>query len=90
MISRDLNPMGWALFLDELQDAHEHLGNLLREISSDPEFEEIQLRSHLGHVYAHLNRAWRRRNVPEDLSDVEWEAAREFPVDIEPIAEAFP
>ena len=86
MIDRNLNPVGWTFFLDDLQDAHEHLGQLIKEIGSDPDFGEPELQVHLGHVYAHLNRAWRRRNVPEDFSDAEWEAARAFPDDLEPVA----
>jgi hypothetical protein len=86
MIDRNLNPMGWSFLMDELQDAYEHLGDLIKEISSDTEYGEPELRVELGHVFAHLNRAWRRRNVPEDFSDAEWEAAGEFPDDLEPVA----
>ena len=86
MISRDNHPVGWSLLLHELHDASEHLGALLKELAEDPEYSEEALRIDLGHVYAHLNRAWHRRNVPEDLSDSEWEAASEFPGDLVPLA----
>ena len=86
MIDRNSNPVGWSFLLDDLEDAYEHLGNLIKELSSDLEYGEPELRIDLGHVYAHLNRAWRRRNVPNDFADSEWEAAGAFPTDLEPVA----
>lgn len=85
MISRHENPLGWSLFLYELADAHEHLGELLREAQESLDFDEPELRIALGHVYAHLNRAWTRRNVAEDFPDSQWEMASRFPGDLEPI-----
>ncbi len=86
MINRKNNPVGWALLLDELTDAHEHLGDLLKEISRDPDYSEGNLRIDLGHVYAHLNRAWFRRAVPEDFPMSKWDTATRFPGDLEPVA----
>jgi hypothetical protein len=86
LINRTESPVGWALFVSELSDAHEHLGKLLAEIEGDAEYDEANLRIDLGHVMAHLNRAWVRRNVREDLGEAEWDAAREFPSDLQPIA----
>jgi hypothetical protein len=78
--------MGWALFVQELDDAHKHLGKLIADIQSDPGYDDGNLRVDLGHVLAHLNRSWARRNRSDDLSDEEWEEAREFPNDLHPIA----
>ena len=86
MIDRNLNPTGWSFLIDDLQDAHEHLGNLIKEMLAEPEYGEPELRVDLGHVYAHLNRAWRRRNVAQDFSEDQWEAAGAFPNDLEPVA----
>ncbi len=86
MINRKDSPMAWGMLLSELEDAHEHLGNLIKDMSADPEYGEPELRVDLGHVYAHLNRAWRRRLKREDFTDSEWDVAREFPDDLEPIA----
>jgi hypothetical protein len=86
MINRNDNPVGWAMFLTDREDAHEHLGNLIKEIASDTEYGESELRIDLGHVYAHLNRAWRRRYVAESFTEAEWAAAGAFPDDIEPVA----
>ena len=86
MINRQQHPIGWSFLLDELSDAHEHLGTLLKEIAENPEYGESELRIDLGHVFAHLNRAWYRRNVPEDFADWDWETASAFPSDLEPLA----
>jgi len=86
MINPKDSPVGWAMLMYELDDAHEHLGNLIKTISSDPEYTEEEFRVNLGHVLAHLNRAWRRRLVHEDMTEEEWNAAREYPDDLKPIA----
>lgn len=89
MIDPRRDPLAWSMLMYELADAHEHLGNLIREIQAD----EVAFRIDLGHVYAHLNRAWNLRNKTDawhDPSnpgwDTEYEAARAFPTDLEPIA----
>jgi hypothetical protein len=86
VINRSEHPVGWALLIGELEDAQEHLRNFLTDIDSNPEYGEEELRIDLGHVLAHLNRAWHRRNSSNDLSEKEWNDAREFPRDLDPIA----
>ena len=86
MINRQEHPVGWSLLLYDLADAHEHLGNLLKEMTEDPEYGEPELRVDLGHVFAHLNRAWYRRNVPEDFPESDWDVASAFPSDLAPVA----
>ena len=86
MINRTDNPVAWSMLLSDLEDAYEHLGELIKEISTEPEYGEPELRIDLGHVYAHLNRAWRRRLKSDDFTDSEWEAAGAFPDDLEPVA----
>jgi len=86
MINREQHPVGWSAMIYELADAHEHLGTLLKDIEGDPEFSEEELRIHLGHIYAHLNRAWRSRLIPGGMTETEWEKGRGFPNDIQPIA----
>ncbi len=51
------DPAAWALFLQGLDDGSKHLGELVKELSSNPEYGEEELRVDLGHVFAHLNRA---------------------------------
>lgn len=85
MINKEQNPVGWASLMYELEDALEHLGDLITEMENDPEYDETNLRIDLGHVYSHLNRAWYRRGKNEDISEVEWGEASKFPSDLEPI-----
>ena len=85
MIDKTANPIGWALFLYELNDAHEHLGGMIKSLAESAEYSEGELIIELGHVYAHLNRAWCRRNASEDLTEAEWEAASRFPTDLMPV-----
>lgn len=72
------------MLMSELEDAHEHLGNLIHEMNTDPDYDEGNLRVDLGHVFSHLNRAWHRRNETRDLSEVEWSTASQFPSDLDP------
>ncbi|WP_428717312.1 hypothetical protein [Undibacterium curvum] len=85
MINKQNNPVGWAMLMYELEDAKEHLSNLITKIESDPKYEEANLRIDLGHVYSHLNRAWHRRDKADDFSEQEWIEASKFPSDLEPI-----
>ena len=70
----------------ELEDAQEHLTNLVKQISTDSAYGEPELRVDLGHVLAHLNRAWNSRNAKTELTSEQWEAFRAFPTDLEPVA----
>jgi hypothetical protein len=75
----------WALLLHELEDGHEHLGNLIHEMSNRGEIKEADFRIDLGHVYGHLNRAWNGRNEAEEASREQWEADSQLPTDLEPV-----
>lgn len=85
MIDKEKHPVGWALLMYELEDAHEHLGKLIREMASNHEYGGGNFRIDLAHVYAHLNMAWHRRNSEEDLSDDDHEIADRFPSDLKPL-----
>ncbi len=86
MIDSTSDPVGWSAFMFELSDAHEHLGELIAELDGGA-CDEVDLRICLGHIYAHLNRAWFRRNVKwsDDLDGARRELASAFPTDIEPV-----
>lgn len=86
MINPKHNPVEWALFVDELSEAHEHLGALLSKLGSVSQYDEEWFRVDMGHLMAHLNRAWARRNYARALTDEEWEQFREYPQDLLPIA----
>ena len=80
------DPVAWSCLLDELGDASEHLCDLIDLISKDPEYGDEELQIDLGHVLAHLNRAWNSRHVERVLTDDERNAFRRFPNDLEPLA----
>jgi hypothetical protein len=86
MINRDDNPVQWVLWLDELKEAHEHLGLLINKLTADRTYDESMLRVDMGHVMAHLNRSWARRNSTADISDEEFESSREYQHDLRPVA----
>jgi len=86
LVNRDDNPVQWALFMDELEEAREHLGRLIADITTDRNYDEDRLRIDMGHLAAHLNRGWGRRNCTRDLTDEERESWREYPQDLRPIA----
>lgn len=86
MINKVEHPVAWSLLLYELEDAREHLGVLIKEMTTEQDFAEPELRISLGHVAAHLNRAWNSRNSTGTLSPEQRNAFREFPQDLEPIA----
>lgn len=86
MINAVDNPVPWALLLDELGEAKEHLQQLIFKITTDRMYDESRFRADMGHVMAHLNRAWARRNCVCDLTDEEWESFRQYPQDLPPVA----
>lgn len=83
MIDKKSHPGEWAAFMYELEDALEHLKALVNEVEQASDYEESDLRTDLGHVYAHLNRAWRRSTGA--LSEGDREAASRFPDDLTPV-----
>ena len=70
----------------ELEDAQEHLTTLISEMSSRADYDEVNLRIDLGHVFAHLNRAWHLRHLREDLDQEQWQRAGQFPKAGDPIS----
>lgn len=86
MINSNDHPVGWAMLIQELEDAHEHLGKLIGDLANEEGYSEREFRIDLSHVYAHINRGWRRRLMSDDFTAGEWDAAREFPDDLKPIA----
>lgn len=86
MINGNENPVQWTLLVDELNEAREHLETLVSQMTTDPGFSESRLAVDIGHIMAHLNRAWARRDHTRELTDEEWEAFREYPQDLRPIA----
>jgi hypothetical protein len=85
VITKEQHPVGWSALMYELEDAQEHLGRLIAEITSDPSYDEANLRVDLGHVFSHLNRAWHGRDAAQGLAQEQWAVASKFPQDLEPV-----
>jgi hypothetical protein len=83
MIDKKLQSVEWASFMYELEDARDHLEKLIKDVENVPHYGEVELRIDLGHVFAHLNRAWQRSK--RYLTDVDWQSASQFPDDLTPI-----
>jgi len=85
MINKNSNPVEWVLLIDSLEEAKEHLEELMHEMMTCNEFDEEDYRIQLGHIYAHLNRCWNSRSLEEEKSEDKWEEYSSFPKDLEPI-----
>jgi hypothetical protein len=89
MVSKDDDYVAWATVVQQLEDAREHLGDLIRRMTEEKDFGEPDLRIDLGHVYSHLNRAWHMRDATgeqvTEFSDEQWAAWSRLPTDLEPI-----
>jgi len=85
MINAKDHYVAWALMVSELDEAVEHLQKLTASMASAGSIEEEDLEIQLGHVYAHLNRAWHSRNREEEVSSEEWGAFSQFPKDVTPV-----
>ena len=85
MINQKDNYVEWALLLYQLDDARQHLEQLIKKMSEDADYGEEEFQIDLGHVYAHLNRAWRLRNEVAGMPVGEWERFSRFPDDLKPV-----
>lgn len=85
MINKENNSVEWSGLMYELEDASEHLEVLISEMKDDPDFDEIDFKIQLQHIFSHLNRAWHRQNFDRQISEEEWMAASKFPNDLDTI-----
>jgi len=79
------NSVEWSVLIDNLRDAKEHLESLTTDMLNAPEFFEEDFEIQLGHIYAHLNRAWNSRNMAKGVSFEKWDFISQFPNDIKPV-----
>ena len=68
----------------ELKDAKEHLIDLINTMNSQGNIDEFDYEINLGHIYAHLNRAWNSRSIIGEYTDKTRSIISAFPKDIEP------
>jgi hypothetical protein len=85
MIDNTSDPVAWALLVQELDDGRQHLDALIAEMVNTGQVDEEKFRVDLGHVYAHLNRAWHSRNQTSEITDQQWTTFSQFPVDVPPV-----
>jgi polyhydroxyalkanoate synthesis regulator phasin len=85
MIDEKTNPVPWSLLVSGLDDAREHLEKLVGEMAAKGSIEEEELRVALGHVYAHLNRAWHTRDRIDEVAEKDWVQLGRFPTDVDPV-----
>ena len=83
MINSNDNPVEWASLLYELDDLKEHLDSLIDQMHKNGKIEDEEYRIQIGHLYAHLNRAWNSRNAIDEEKEKKFEEFTEFPQDIE-------
>ena len=86
MINQKESPVSWAMLMHELDDAHEHLGALISQMAEGGAIDDEDYQVQLGHVFAHLNRAWNGRNDIEldEISDLTHLERSQFPMDLKP------
>ncbi|ONG39877.1 hypothetical protein BKE30_08375 [Alkanindiges hydrocarboniclasticus] len=82
MINSKDHPVEWALLIYKLEDAKEHLKNLIKQLTAKTGMDEIAFKTQLFHVYEHLNRAWHSRNTIGGISSTQWHANSQLPVSL--------
>ena len=85
MINSKEHPVAWPLLLVELDDAREHLEQLICKMNASGSIEEPAFAVDLGHIYAHLNRAWHSRDLASEASAEQWSLLSRFPTDLKPV-----
>lgn len=85
MINETENPVEWAMLITELDEAREHLESLIKTMAEAKSVAESEYAIQLGHVFAHLNRAWNSRSLEGQIGDREWQTYSAFPDDLDPV-----
>ena len=73
------------MLVTELDDARAHLEALVSQMVQSGAVDEADYAVQLGHVCAHLNRAWNCRALEGQISEDEWERYSQFPNDLQPV-----
>jgi hypothetical protein len=85
VINEKENPVEWAMLITELDEAREHLDSLIKTMAETESVDESEYAVQLGHVFAHLNRAWNSRELIGQIGDGEWQTYSAFPDDLDPV-----
>jgi hypothetical protein len=84
MINQKDNFVAWALLVENLDEAREHLQKLIEEMKHG-DCDESEFSINLGHIYAHLNRVWHSRNQTSEITSEQWSTFSQFPKDLQPV-----
>jgi hypothetical protein len=72
-----------------LEEAHEEIALVMRDLKRDPAYSEAQLERALRHVVHHINIAWNARRARADAiheaTDEELASWSRYPTDLEPL-----
>lgn len=75
--------------LYNLEEAHEEIGLVMRDLKRDPAYSEAQLERALRHVVHHINIAWNARGARaeaiHEATDDELSTWSRYPTDLEPL-----
>ncbi len=85
MINQKEHYVAWVLLITQLDDAKEHLENLIKKMEQDGGIADIEFAIELGHVYAHLNRGWHSRNQESEITVKQLPLFSQFPKDLKPV-----
>lgn len=82
MINAKDNPVEFSLLQYELIDAKGHIDDLLKNLDAE-DYDEVEFRIDLAHIFAHLNRAWNSREHIGEINSDDWKKYSEFPKDLD-------
>lgn len=82
MISASQDDVAWTSLVSELDEAKEHLEKLVDEMVKQGRMDDDEFAVQMGHVYAHLNRAWHSRNQTGEITQEPWDTYSDFPKDL--------
>jgi hypothetical protein len=85
VINQTDNNVAWTLLMAELDDAKEYLTDLTNQMATTGRIDEADFATRLGDVYAHLNRAWHRRNQTCKSTDEQRAQFTQSPQDLSPV-----
>jgi hypothetical protein len=85
MINKKENYAEWTLLAEELNEAREHLSEIVAKMIASNNYDDSEFSVDLGHVYAHLNRVWNSRNQTSEITEEQREKFSQFPIDLQPV-----
>jgi galactokinase/mevalonate kinase-like predicted kinase len=85
MINAKSGDVAWISLITELDEAREHLEKLIKEMHETGAVDDSVYEATLGHIAAHLNRAWHSRNQATEITEEQWDQFSQYPKDLKPV-----